>query len=115
MLFYNALTAMNGSGQVYASTLGFAVSNGQVDISSVLLDNVKGPFVADASTVLPFAPAAIYRNDEVTTSAALSPYDVYYYNAVAYTHLDVYKRQAQKRLLPEASQSRLYPPRQSSC
>ena len=75
MLFYNALTAMNGSGQVYASTLGFAVNNGQVDISSVLLDNVKGPFVADASTVLPFAPAAIYRNDEVTTSAALSPYD----------------------------------------
>ena len=52
MLFYNALTAMNGSGQVYASTLGFAVSNGQVDISSVLLDNVKGPFVADASTCL---------------------------------------------------------------
>ena len=76
MLFYNALTAMNGSGQVYASTLGFAVSNGQVDISSVLLDNVKGPFVADASTVLPFVPAAIYRNDEVTTSAAVS-----------YTHL----------------------------
>ena len=73
VLFYNALTAMNGSGQVYASTLGFAVSNGQVDISSVLLDNVKGPFVADAATALPFAPAAIYRNDEVTTSAALSP------------------------------------------
>ena len=85
ILLYNALTAMNGSGQVYASTLGFAVSNGQVDISSVLLDNVKGPFVADASTVLPFAPAAIYRNDEVTTSAALSPYDVYYYNESART------------------------------
>ena len=85
MLFYNALTAMNGSGQVYASTLGFAVNNGQVDISSVLLDNVKGPFVADASTVLPFAPAAIYRNDEVTTSAALSLYDVYYYNESART------------------------------
>ena len=85
MLFYNALTAMNGSGQVYASTLGFAVSNGQVDISSVLLDNVKGPYVADASTVLPFVPAAIYRNDEVTTSAALSPYDVYYYNESART------------------------------
>ena len=85
ILLYNALTAMNGSGQVYASTLGFAVNNGQVDISSVLLDNVKGPFVADASTVLPFAPAAIYRNDEVTTSAALSLYDVYYYNESART------------------------------
>ena len=97
MLFYNALTAMNGSGQVYASTLGFAVSNGQVDISSVLLDNVKGPFVADASTVLPFAPAAIYRNDEVTTSAALSPYDVYYYNESART-VWIYNKRAAGRV-----------------
>ena len=97
MLFYNALTAMNGSGQVYASTLGFAVNNGQVDISSVLLDNVKGPFVADASTVLPFAPAAIYRNDEVTTSAALSPYDVYYYNESART-LWIYNKRAAGRV-----------------
>ena len=97
MLFYNALTAMNGSGQVYASTLGFAVSNGQVDISSVLLDNVKGPFVADASTVLPFVPAAIYRNDEVTTSAALSPYDVYYYNESAHT-VWIYNKRAAGRV-----------------
>ena len=97
MLFYNALTAMNGSGQVYASTLGFAVSNGQVDISSVLLDNVKGPFVADTSTVLPFAPAAIYRNDEVTTSAALSPYDVYYYNESART-VWIYNKRAAGRV-----------------
>ena len=107
MLFYNALTAMNGSGQVYASTLGFAVSNGQVDISSVLLDNVKGPFVADASTVLPFAPAAIYRNDEVTTSAALSPYDVYYYNESART-VWLYNKRAAGRVTavsPSASAS----------
>ena len=97
MLFYNALTAMNGSGQVYASTLGFAVSNGQVDISSVLLDNVKGPFVADAATALPFAPAAIYRNDEVTTSAALSPYDVYYYNESART-VWIYNKRAAGRV-----------------
>ena len=105
MLFYNALTAMNGSGQVYASTLGFAVSNGQVDISSVLLDNVKGPFVADASTVLPFAPAAIYRNDEVTTSAALAPYDVYYYNESART-VWLYNKRAAGRVMavsPSAS------------
>lgn len=97
VLFYNALTAMNGSGQVYASTLGFAVSNGQVDISSVLLDNVKGPFVADAATALPFTPAAIYRNDEVTTSAALSPYDVYYYNESART-LWIYNKRAAGRV-----------------
>lgn len=109
MLFYNALTAVNGSGQVYASTLGFAVNNGQVDISSVLLDNVKGPFVADASTVLPFAPAAIYRNDEVTTSAALSPYDVYYYNEGART-VWLYNKRAAGRVTavsPSAQRSGL--------
>lgn len=108
MLFYNALTAMNGSGQVYASTLGFAVNNGQVDISSVLLDNVKGPFVADASTVLPFAPAAIYRNDEVTTSAALSPYDVYYYNESART-VWLYNKRAAGRVTAVSPRPALRP------
>jgi len=105
MLFYNALTAVNGNGQMYASTLGFAVSNGQVDISSVLLDNVKGPFVADASTTLPFVPTAIYRNDEVTTSAELSPYDVYYYNERART-VWLYNKRAAGRVMavsPSAS------------
>ena len=42
---------------------------------------------------MPFAPAAIYRNDEVTTSAALSPYDVYYYNESART-LWIYNKRA---------------------
>ena len=54
-------------------------------------------FVADASTVLPFAPAAIYRNDEVTTSAALSPYDVYYYNESART-VWIYNKRAAGRV-----------------
>ncbi len=66
MLLYNALTANNGSGQVYGTTLGFTVSNGQVDSSTVLLNSLKGPFVAsEAPSVLPFAPASIYRNDKV--------------------------------------------------
>ena len=97
VLFYNALTAQTADGQMYAATLGFAVNNGQVDISSILLDNVKGPFVADAATVLPFAPAAIYRNDEVTTSAAISPYDVYYYNESART-VWIYNKKAAGRV-----------------
>ena len=50
-----------------------------------------------ASTVLPFAPAAIYRNDEVTTSAALSPYDVYYYNESART-VWIYNKRAAGRV-----------------
>ena len=50
---YNALTANNASGSAYGTTLGFTVSNGQVDGSTILLSSLKGPFVASESTVLP--------------------------------------------------------------
>ena len=71
LLLANALTAKTADGNVYATTLGFTVNNGVVDISSILLSNVKGPFVAGLTTELPFAPTAVYRNDTVTDDAAL--------------------------------------------
>ena len=37
LLLYNALRANTASGSAYGSSLGFTVSNGQVDTSSVLL------------------------------------------------------------------------------
>lgn len=80
VLLYNALMAENGENEVYASTLGFTVTDGQVDVSAVLLGNLEGPFVAGESTRLPFEPAAVYRNDEAAASARLEQYDVYYYN-----------------------------------
>ena len=46
ILLYNALTANTASGSVYGTTLGFTVTNGQVDVSSILLSNLEGPFVA---------------------------------------------------------------------
>ena len=73
VLLYNALTATTAEGKVYASSLGFTVNNGVVDVSSILLSNVKGPFVAGLGTQLPFAPTAVYRNDTVTTDATLTP------------------------------------------
>ena len=85
VLLYNALTATTAEGKVYASSLGFTVNNGVVDVSSILLSNVKGPFVAGLGTQLPFAPTAVYRNDTVTTDATLNAYDVYYYNETAQT------------------------------
>lgn len=81
VLFYNALTASTAKNQAYAATLGFTVTDGRIDLSSVLLSSVEGPFVADGTTQLPFAPAAVYRNDTVATDAALNAYDVYYYSA----------------------------------
>ena len=97
ILLYNALTATTAEGNVYASSLGFTVNNGVVDVSSILLSNVKGPFVAGLGTQLPFAPTAVYRNDTVTTDATLNAYDVYYYNETAQT-VWIYTRKAAGRI-----------------
>ena len=97
VLLYNALTATTAEGKVYASSLGFTVNNGVVDVSSILLSNVKGPFVAGLGTQLPFAPTAVYRNDTVTTDATLNDYDVYYYNETAQT-VWIYTRKAAGRI-----------------
>ena len=97
VLLYNALTATTAESKVYASSLGFTVNNGVVDVSSILLSNVKGPFVAGLGTQLPFAPTAVYRNDTVTTDATLNAYDVYYYNETAQT-VWIYTRKAAGRI-----------------
>ena len=96
-LLYNALTAPTAGGEVYGQTLGFTVTDGQVDASSILLGNVEGPFVAAAGQQLPFAPAAVYRNGEAAADAALNEYDVYYYSANART-LWIYTRKAAGRI-----------------
>ena len=97
VLFYNALTASTAENQTYAATLGFTVTDGRIDLSSVLLSSVEGPFVADDTTQLPFVPAAVYRNDTVATDAALNAYDVYYYSASART-VWIYSRKAAGRI-----------------
>ena len=97
VLLYNALTAKTGSGEVYASTLGFSVTDGQVSVPSVLLGSLEGPFVAGENTQLPFAPVVIYRNDAASDSAELAPYDVYYYSPNAQT-LWIYNRKAAGRI-----------------
>mgnify|MGYP002769514046 CR=1 FL=1 len=97
ILLYNALTANTASGGSYGSSLGFTVSNGQVDVSSVMLKNLQGPFVAGAGTQLPFAPVNIYRNDKTSSSAELNQYDVYYYSESLQTVL-IYTRRAAGRI-----------------
>ena len=97
LLLYNALRANTASGSAYGSSLGFTVSNGQVDTSSVLLKSRKGPFVAEESTQLPFTPVSVYRNDKVSASAELNKYDVYYYSESLQTEW-VYTRRAAGRI-----------------
>ena len=76
----DTLNANTAGGSVYGSTLGFTVANGQVDVSSVMLKSLQGPFVAGDNAQLPFTPVSIYRNDKVSSSAELNKYDVYYYS-----------------------------------
>ena len=97
ILMYNTLTANSASGSAYGTSLGFTVSNGQVDTSSVMMSSLKGPFIADSTTQLPFTPASIYRNDKVSGSAELNQYDVYYYSESLQT-VWIYTRRAAGRI-----------------
>lgn len=83
-LFYNLLTADTKDGQVYAETLGYKLSGGEVDYASVLSDNLSGPFVYGGGGLnLPFGTDGItvYRDGKKSSLSALTQYDVYYYNS----------------------------------
>ena len=97
VLLYNALTANTASGGAYGTTLGFTVSNGQVDASTVLLSSLQGPFIYGEGTQIPFTPIAVYRNDKVSPSGELNKYDVYYYSESLQT-VWVYTRRAAGRI-----------------
>ena len=97
VLLYNALTANTASGAAYGTSLGFTVADGQVDVSTVMLKSLQGPFVAGGSTQLPFAPVNVYRNDKVSSSAELNKYDVYYYSESLQT-VWIYTRRAAGRI-----------------
>ena len=97
VMLYNALTATTSANAVYGTSLGFTVTNGQLDTSSILLSSLEGPFVASSGESLPFEPTTIYKNDTLTDAAELNQYDVYYYNESAKT-VWVYSRRAAGRI-----------------
>lgn len=79
-LFYNLMTAKTASGQVYASTLGYALNSaGEVDYAALVAKDLKGPYTAAGGSLsLPFAPKAVYKDGAASVAAAA--YDIYYYN-----------------------------------
>lgn len=97
VLLYNALTANTSGGGSYGASLGFTVTDGQVDPSSVMMASLKGPFIAAESAVLPFEPLTVYRNDKASSSAQLDPYDVYYYSE-SLQSVWIYTRRAAGRI-----------------
>lgn len=83
-LFYNLLTAQTSSGSVYGATLGYTITNGEVDYSALVAAGTKGPYVASSGSLeLPFRTdnVAVYRNGSASDLSAAKQYDVYYYNA----------------------------------
>ena len=84
MLFYNLLVSENSSGTVYGTTLGYTITNGEVDYSTLVTADTKGPYVAESGSLsLPFSTDGItvYRNGSLSSLSSVQQYDVYYYNA----------------------------------
>lgn len=98
VLFYNLLTAKNSSGQVYGTALGYTVTNGEVDYSSVALENVSGPYIAENGLeTVPFQPRTVYKNNAQISEATMAKHNVYYYNESAKT-LWIYTKQVSGRI-----------------
>ena len=82
-LFYNLLVAENSQGVIYGTTLGYTITNGEVDYATLVTSGTKGPYVASSSSLsLPFSTSnvTVYRNGSASELSAVKQYDVYYYN-----------------------------------
>lgn len=83
-LFYNLLVADNSSGTIYGTTLGYTVTNSEIDYATLVTADTKGPYVASSagSLNLPFGTSGItvYRNGASSSLSEVTQYDVYYYN-----------------------------------
>ncbi|MCD8254060.1 MAG: S-layer homology domain-containing protein [Oscillospiraceae bacterium] len=83
-LFYNLLTSDTSSGAVYGTTLGYTITNGEVDYSALVATDTKGPYVASANDTLtlPFSESGItvYKNGTISSVSDVEKYDVFYYN-----------------------------------
>ena len=82
-LFYNLLLSKNASGQTYGSTLGYTVTNGEIDYSALISADTKGPYIAESSSLhLPFGTenVTVYRNGKISDLSKVVANDVYYYH-----------------------------------
>lgn len=70
ILFYNLLISRNNSGTVYGTTLGYTVTNGQIDYSTLVNSDAKGPYVAEQNGVVTSSRKAASTSTTSNTSAA---------------------------------------------
>ena len=94
---YNLFSAQTASGQVYGTTLGLTIRDGEVDYLTVLMDKLIGPCIAVSGETLSFTPITVYRDGKESSFTALNPNDVYYYNA-GLRSLWIYTKRASGKL-----------------
>jgi len=86
-LFYNLMGTKTTSGNYYASTLGYTVNDsGELDYAALILSEMKGPYVVRdtawySSISIKTGTVSVYLNGASSSLAAVSLYDVYYYNS----------------------------------
>ena len=82
-LFYNLLTSETSENQIYGETLGYTVTDGEIDYMAIVRENISGPYISDGSQPDPdFEAAAVYRDGKNASLSDLSLYDVYYYSEI---------------------------------
>lgn len=83
-MFANLLTCKMGTGMVYATSLGFTVTNGEVDYASLIAADTHGPFIMrSGGVVVPFTTSniSVYRNGTLSSLSSMKTDDVYYYHS----------------------------------
>lgn len=78
-LIYNALNCNTKTGKIYASTLGYTTTNGNITLGDIMENNVEGPITYTLSN-LPSSDAKVYINGALSTIENLNKYDVLYYS-----------------------------------
>lgn len=76
---YNLLETSTDSGY-YGTTIGCPITNGEVDYSALMEENLSGPYIWSATSSLSFTPTEVYVGSSLSTVDALQTGDVYYYN-----------------------------------
>lgn len=81
-LFYNLMGTKTKAGEYYGATLGYTVTNGKINYSALVNDNMKGPYLAEeGGTGIPISSPSVIKNGKSISQSQIAKYDVYYYNA----------------------------------
>ena len=79
-LFSSLMTAENAKGKVYATAIGYTVTNGELNLTAAMIANLSGPFVSDGYSEFPFKPEELLVDGISSDGYTLKANDVYYYH-----------------------------------